>query len=116
MADRNLFIIDIQGRKIESLTCGRLVIDSQRWKMFWDGKEVRSTLAVVLAAYSLAKQPGLIQSHRTFLRNVARATTDNSNAAYVLIRNARRRFREVDPDFNQIETINGVGYRWRREV
>ena len=93
---------------------GRLTLDPARHDSLWDGKQVKLTVTEFLLLQSLAQRPGFVKSRD----NLMDAAYDDQ--VYVddrtidsHIKRMRRKFRQVDPDFDAIETLYGVGYRYR---
>ena len=92
---------------------GRLVMDSARHKVLWDGKEVSLTVTEFLILEALAQRPGVVKTRNQLL------DTAYSDDVYVddrtidsHIKRIRRKFRVADPDFDAVETLYGVGYRF----
>jgi two-component system response regulator ChvI len=92
---------------------GRLVMDPARHKILWDGSAVNLTVTEFLILETLAQRPGVVKS-RNQLLDIA-----YSDDVYVddrtidsHIKRIRRKFRAVDPAFDSIETLYGVGYRF----
>jgi two-component system response regulator ChvI len=92
---------------------GRLVMDPARHKVRWDGKDVSLTVTEFLILEALAQRPGVVKT-RNQLLDVA-----YSDDVYVddrtidsHIKRIRRKFRVADPEFDAIETLYGVGYRF----
>jgi two-component system response regulator ChvI len=92
---------------------GRLVMDPARHKVLWDGRDVSLTVTEFLILETLAQRPGVVKS-RNQLLDVA-----YSDDVYVddrtidsHIKRIRRKFRTIDSDFDSIETLYGVGYRF----
>lgn len=93
---------------------GKLVLDSLRHSVTWDGKDVTLTVTEFLILQTLAQHPGHVKS-RDNLMDAA-----YSDDVYVddrtidsHIKRLRRKFRSVADDFNAIETLYGVGYRYK---
>jgi two-component system response regulator ChvI len=93
---------------------GRLTLDSARHDCLWDGKPVRLTVTEFLLLQSLAQRPGFVKSRD----NLMDAAYDDQ--VYVddrtidsHVKRMRKKFRQVDPEFDAIETLYGVGYRYR---
>ena len=93
---------------------GRLTLDSARHDCLWDDRPVRLTVTEFLLLQSLAQRPGFVNSRD----NLMDAAYDDQ--VYVddrtidsHIKRMRRKFRQVDPEFDAIETLYGVGYRYR---
>ena len=93
---------------------GRLTLDPARHDCLWDGRPVKLTVTEFLLLQSLAQRPGFVKSRD----NLMDAAYDDQ--VYVddrtidsHIKRMRRKFRQVDPEFDAIETLYGVGYRYR---
>lgn len=95
---------------------GRLVMDPARHKVLWDGKDVTLTVTEFLILEALAQRPGVVKS-RNQLLDVAYQddvyVDDRTIDSH--IKRVRRKFRSVDPEFDAIETLYGVGYRFGEE-
>ena len=100
--------------KKESLVRGKLALDPQRHECTWEGKPVRLTVTEFLILQCLAQRPGFVKSRD----NLMDAAYDDQ--VYVddrtidsHIKRLRKKFKLVDDDFDAIETLYGVGYRYR---
>jgi two-component system response regulator ChvI len=95
---------------------GRLVMDPARHRVTWDGKPVTLTVTEFLILEALAQRPGVVKS-RNQLLDVAYQddvyVDDRTIDSH--IKRVRRKFRSVDPEFDAIETLYGVGYRFGEE-
>src|ERR687891_550686 len=95
---------------------GRLVMDSARHKVLWDGKDVTLTVTEFLILEALAQRPGVVKT-RNQLLDVAYQddvyVDDRTIDSH--IKRIRRKFRMVDPQFDAIETLYGVGYKFEDE-
>src|SRR5215212_1308894 len=91
----------------------RLTMDPARHKVIWDGKDVSLTVTEFLILEALAQRPGVVKS-RNQLLDIAYQddvyVDDRTIDSH--IKRIRRKFRAVDPDFDAIETLYGVGYRF----
>ena len=95
---------------------GRLVMDPARHKVLWDGKDVTLTVTEFLILEALAQRPGVVKS-RNQLLDIAYQddvyVDDRTIDSH--IKRIRRKFRGADPEFDAIETLYGVGYRFGEE-
>jgi two-component system response regulator ChvI len=93
---------------------GELVLDSARHLCTWKGEAVDLTVTEFLLLKSLAMRPGHVKS-RDQLMDAAYGehiyVDDRTIDSH--IKRLRKKFKAVDPDFAQIETLYGVGYRYR---
>jgi len=92
---------------------GRLTMDPARHKVRWENKDVSLTVTEFLILEALAQRPGVVKT-RNQLLDIA-----YSDDVYVddrtidsHIKRIRRKFRASDPQFDAIETLYGVGYRF----
>ena len=110
--------VDTGGAKgegqAERIVRGELVLDPSRHQCTWKGKEVHLTVTEFLLLKSLAERPGHVKN-RDQLMDAAYGETiyvdDRTIDSH--IKRVRRKFREVDGEFEQIETLYGIGYRYR---
>jgi len=95
---------------------GRLTMDPARHKVLWDGMDVALTVTEFLILEALAQRPGVVKT-RNQLLDIAYQddvyVDDRTIDSH--IKRVRRKFRSVDPDFDAIETLYGVGYRFGEE-
>jgi two-component system response regulator ChvI len=93
---------------------GKLTLDPARHDCLWDGKPVKLTVTEFLLLQALAQRPGFVKS-RDNLMDAAYEdqvyVDDRTIDSH--IKRMRKKFREVDPEFDAIETLYGVGYRYR---
>ncbi len=93
---------------------GRLTMDPARHDCLWEEKPVRLTVTEFLLLQALAQRPGFVKS-RDNLMDAAYEdqvyVDDRTIDSH--IKRMRKKFREVDPEFDAIETLYGVGYRYR---
>ena len=93
---------------------GRLTLDPARHDCLWDDRPVKLTVTEFLLLQALAQRPGFVKSRD----NLMDAAYDDQ--VYVddrtidsHVKRMRKKFRQVDPEFDAIETLYGVGYRYR---
>jgi two-component system, OmpR family, response regulator ChvI len=96
---------------------GPLVLDPGRHICTWSGKQVDLTVTEFLILKSLASRPGHVKN-RDQLIDAAYGESiyvdDRTIDSH--IKRLRKKFRDIDDDFAQIETLYGVGYRYRDEA
>lgn len=90
---------------------GKLKLDMKRMTAFWQGTEVKLTLTELWMVHALAKFPGHVKD-REQLMSEAKLTVDDSTITSH-IKRIRKKFAAVDSRFDCIETVYGMGYRWR---
>jgi len=97
-----------------SLIRGELMMDPTRHLCTWSEKPVELTVTEFLLLKALAQRPGHVKS-RDQLMDAAYGENiyvdDRTIDSH--IKRLRKKFKVVDTEFNQIETLYGVGYRYR---
>ncbi|NJC05915.1 two-component system response regulator ChvI [Sphingomonas kaistensis] len=92
---------------------GRLSLDPARHQVLWAGRPVTLTVTEFLILETLAQRPGVVKN-RNQLLDVAYQedvfVDDRTIDSH--IKRIRRKFRAADPQFDAIETLYGVGYRF----
>ena len=93
---------------------GDLLLDPGRHQCSWRGSNVDLTVTEFLILKSLALRPGHVKSRDQLMDGaygehiyVDDRTIDSH------IKRLRKKFKAVDTEFAQIETLYGVGYRYR---
>lgn len=102
--------------KKSMLERGRLTMDQERHACAWDGKNVTLTVTEFLILFALAQRPGVVKSRDSLMDAayddqvyVDDRTIDSH------IKRLRKKFRVVDKEFDMIETLYGVGYRFKEQ-
>ncbi len=95
---------------------GWLQLDSGRHQVRWRDQPVPLTVSEFRILDALARRAGQVKSRRQLLEEgyphdayVSERTIDSH------IKRIRRKFEEVDAGFEMIETVYGLGYRWRAD-
>ena len=106
--------VEVSGEPSKIIERGRLVMDPDRHSSNWDGKSVTLTVTEFLILQALAQRPGIVKSRDSLMDAayddqvyVDDRTIDSH------IKRLRKKFKVVDDDFDAIETLYGVGYRFR---
>ncbi len=98
----------------KAIVRGSLVMDPDRHLCTWRSEPVNLTVTEFLLLLSLAQRPGHVKS-RDQLIDAAYGehiyVDDRTIDSHV--KRLRKKFREVDTTFSEIETLYGVGYRYK---
>jgi two-component system response regulator ChvI len=93
---------------------GALAMDPERHTCTWNNQPVTLTVTEFLILYALAQRPGVVKSRNALMDAayddqvyVDDRTIDSH------IKRLRKKFKVVDADFDMIETLYGVGYRFK---
>ena len=105
---------DTESEGKDVLRRGDLLLDPSRHLCTWQGSQVNLTVTEFLLLEALARRPGHVKN-RDQLIDAAYGehiyVDDRTIDSH--IKRLRRKFKEVDTDFSEIETLYGVGYRYR---
>jgi two-component system response regulator ChvI len=95
---------------------GDLMMDGERHTCTWKDAPVVLTVTEFLILQALAQRPGVVKSRNALMDAayddhvyVDDRTIDSH------IKRLRKKFKQVDDDFDMIETLYGVGYRFKDE-
>lgn len=89
---------------------GPLSIDQERLLTLWRDKPVELTVTEFWLVACLASQPGQVKSRQQLMDAANVVLDDQTITAHV--KRIRKKFHVIDPDFNCIQTVYGLGYRW----
>ena len=90
---------------------GELVLDGNRLSVSWRGQRLDFSLTEFWLVYSLARFPGHVKSREQLMNDASVVVDGGTITSHV--KRIRRKFAAVDPAFDAIETVYGMGYRWR---
>jgi len=93
---------------------GSLTVDSQRMTITWHNKPIDLTITEFWLVHALAKHPGHVKN-RTQLMTDSKIYVDDSTITSH-IKRIRKKFIKTDENFDCIETVYGMGYRWLSEI
>jgi len=109
--------VSANGHDVHAVTTlerGSLSMDLERHTCSWNGKPVILTVTEFLILQALAQRPGVVKSRDSLMDAayedqvyVDDRTVDSH------IKRLRKKFKSVDNEFEMIETLYGVGYRFR---
>jgi two-component system OmpR family response regulator len=92
---------------------GDLELDIDRMTVRWKDQPVGLTLTEFWMVHALARYPGHVKSRQQLMDAAQAVLDDNTITSH--IKRIRRKFIVFDADFDSIETVYGMGYRWLSE-
>ena len=98
---------------VDILERGRLAMDPARHRVTWGGKVVTLTVTEFLILETLAQRPGIVKNRNQLMDAAYQDdiyVDDRTIDSH--IKRVRRKFRQIDPEFDAIETLYGAGYRY----
>jgi two-component system OmpR family response regulator len=76
----------------------------------YDDVRLDLTLTEFWIIHALARYPGHVKNREQLMREANIVVDDSTITSH--IKRMRKKFQDVDPSFNAIETVYGMGYRW----
>lgn len=110
-------IVDSLGKSAQEskessvLVIDQLSIDEDRMSICWHDQELSLTLTEFWLIESMARHPGHVKTYENMMQ-ITRQSYVERNTINGYIRRIRNKFKEIDPEFKNIQTVFGVGYKW----
>ncbi len=108
---RRLDAMQERGSSEEVLERGDLRVDLRRFTMYWKGAAVDLTLTEFWIVHALARFPGHVKDRDQLMKDAELVVDDATITSH--IKRIRRKFAELDVSFDRIDTVYGMGYRWK---
>ena len=89
---------------------GALAIDAEKMQTTWNGTPVTLSLTEFWIVHALARNPGHVKNRQQLMDAANVVLDDNTITSHV--KRMRRKFQSIDPTFDAIQTVYGMGYRW----
>jgi two-component system, OmpR family, response regulator len=89
---------------------GPLALDAERMRVEWEGKVVLLSLTEFWIVHALARHPGHVKNRQQLMDAANVVLDDNTITSHV--KRIRRKFQSIDPAFDALQTVYGMGYRW----
>jgi two-component system OmpR family response regulator len=90
---------------------GELSIDQEALLVSWRGKPINLSGTEFRMLAKLVRVPGHAVSYDTLMNATMQSLVTN-NTINTHMRNIRKKFESIDPDFDSIKSEYGFGYRW----
>ncbi len=97
-----------------AMVLGNLELDQNSMSVSWKGQLLHFTLTEFWLTDALARHPGHVKTYEALMQTTRQSFVEK-NTINGYVRRIRKKFKEVDPDFNKIKTVFGVGYRWQSD-
>lgn len=89
---------------------GPLTLDVERMRVEWESKVVLLSLTEFWIVHALARHPGHVKNRQQLMDAASVVLDDNTITSHV--KRIRRKFQSIDPPFDALQTVYGMGYRW----
>lgn len=94
----------------KEIICGHLKLDEQRFSAAWRNLKVDLTLTEFWMIHALTRHPGHVKKRQQLMQDAHIYVDDATITSH--IKRIRKKFNALDPHFNCIDTVYGMGYRW----
>ncbi len=96
---------------------GHLSFDETRHLCTWKNTPVNMTVTEYLLIKALALNPGHVKSRDHLINDAyGESIYVDDRTVDSHIKRIRQKFKKIDNDFNHIETIYGIGYKYKEDV
>lgn len=95
---------------------GSLILDDERHACLWKNQDVSLTVTEYLLLKTLSEKPGHVKNRDQLISAAyGESIYVDDRTIDTHIKRIRKKFRDYDPGFDGIETLYGIGYRYREE-
>jgi len=92
---------------------GPLRLDLKRVTATWRDQRIDLTLTEFWIVHALVRHPGHVKSREQLMGEARMVVDDSTVTSHV--KRIRRKLVGLDPGFDRIESVYGMGYRWRED-
>ena len=89
---------------------GLLTINSDRMQIFWNEKSLDFTITEFWIVHALANRAGIVRDRQQLMQDANMVVDNNTITSH--IKRIRKKFIQLDANFNAINSVYGMGYRW----
>ncbi|MBU2892623.1 proteobacterial dedicated sortase system response regulator [Colwellia sp. D2M02] len=93
------------------LQVGPLMVDSTRMHISWQEQAIDLTITEFWLVHALVKHPGHVKNRSQLMTDSKIFVDDSTITSH--IKRIRKKFMLFDENFDCIETVYGMGYRWQ---
>ena len=108
---RRVEALRVSSGSEELLERGKLQFSVERMEVHWNGSQVPLTVTEFWLIHSLIRHPGHVRSRQQLMDDANVLVDDQTITSH--IKRIRRKFARIAPDFDQLDTVYGAGYRWK---
>jgi len=108
---RRTELLELPQLATDIIQTGDLTIDSKRMTVSWKGQSIELTVTEFWMLHAIAKYSGHVKSRQQLMDESKMVVDDTTITSH--IKRIRKKFVQIDADFDCIETVYGMGYRWK---
>ncbi|EWH10133.1 two component transcriptional regulator, winged helix family protein [Catenovulum agarivorans DS-2] len=98
-------------QQTKGIELGALRVDLDKMQVSWQDNMLDLTVTEFWMLHSLVKHPGHVRNRSQLMQDAHMVVDDTTITSH--IKRIRRKFEQLDSQFQQIETVYGMGYRWK---
>ncbi|MFS1703750.1 proteobacterial dedicated sortase system response regulator [Aestuariibacter sp. GS-14] len=91
---------------------GHLLVDVSRMTVSWKDMPIALTVTEFWMLHAIIKRPGHVKSRQQLMDESRMVVDDSTITSH--IKRMRKKFIQADADFDHIDTVYGMGYRWQQ--
>jgi two-component system OmpR family response regulator len=91
---------------------GALVMDTNRMRVMYDDSPLELTVTEFWMLHAIVKYAGHVKSRAQLMDESKMVVDDTTITSH--IKRIRKKFLQLDPNFDSVETVYGMGYRWKQ--
>ncbi|GLR72709.1 proteobacterial dedicated sortase system response regulator [Agaribacter marinus] len=110
---RRTELMQLPQQQSEVITTGKLAMDMNRMLVSYDGQALELTVTEFWMLHGIAKHPGHVKSRQQLMDDSKMVVDDTTITSH--IKRIRKKFMQLEDGFDAIETVYGMGYRWKAE-
>jgi two-component system OmpR family response regulator len=108
---RRTELLNLPQQQNDLIQNGDLTMDVSRMTVLWRESIIELTVTEFWMLHAIAKNAGHVKSRQQLMDESRMVVDDTTITSH--IKRVRKKFVEVDDSFNRIETVYGMGYRWK---
>ncbi|GEA12864.1 proteobacterial dedicated sortase system response regulator [Alteromonas sp. KUL49] len=108
---RRTDLLAAPAKQQDEIRLSKLCVDVSRMTVSWDGEPVALTVTEFWMLHALIKHPGHVKSRQQLMDESQMVVDDTTITSH--IKRMRKKFVQLDPQFDHIDTVYGMGYRWQ---
>ncbi len=110
---RRTELLDSPQQQTDLIQTGDLSMDSNRMTVSWQKQSIELTVTEFWMLHAIAKYSGHVKSRQQLMDESKMVVDDTTITSH--IKRIRKKFMQVDAQFDCIETVYGMGYRWKNQ-
>jgi len=95
----------------EEILRGELTLNLSRFTTGWKQESIDLTLTEFWLVHTLANHPGHVKNREQLMADANIVVDDSTITSH--IKRIRKKFEAIDNSFDAIDTVYGMGYRWK---